>query len=92
MPGSRVRGAYTCAVSISEAQHMLCVSVQPCCAQQQEDAVERERCAAAARLCEASERREAQLQASRMRLAADNDIKVGLVRFPSPSLPPSLPS
>lgn len=45
-------------------------------AQQQDEAIERERCAAAARLCEASERWEAQLQASRMRLVADNDMKV----------------
>lgn len=60
--------------------------VRPCCVQQQEDAIERERCAAAARLCEASERWEAQLQASRMRLAADNDIKVGLDPFEELSL------
>ena len=45
--------------------------------QQQDEAIERERAAAAARLCDASERWEAQLQASRMRLIADNDMKVG---------------
>lgn len=45
--------------------------------QQQDEVIERERAAAASRLCEASERWEAQLQASRMRLAADNDMKVG---------------
>jgi hypothetical protein len=44
--------------------------------QQQDEAIERERAAAAARLCDASERWEAQLQASRMRLIADNDMKV----------------
>jgi hypothetical protein len=45
--------------------------------QQQDEVIECERAAAASRLCEASERWEAQLQASRMRLAADNDLKVG---------------
>jgi hypothetical protein len=54
----------------------------PAVVQQQEEAVERERCAAAARLCEASQRWEAQLQASRMRLAADNNIQVGLLPLP----------
>jgi len=45
--------------------------------QQQEEALEREHAAAACRLREASERWEGQLQATRMRLMAENDIKVG---------------
>lgn len=45
--------------------------------QQQDQALEREHAAAACRLREASERWEGQLQATRMRLMAENDIKVG---------------
>lgn len=44
--------------------------------QLQEEALEHERAAAAARMRDASERWEAQLQATRMRLMSEYDIKV----------------
>jgi pyruvate-formate lyase len=67
---------HVCAVCMYSADQRHEMQHLPLCMQQQDEAIERERAAAAARLCDASERWEAQLQASRMRLIADYDMKV----------------